>query len=55
MIQSQNILALQARHQELEDAIDEERSRPLPDTLLVQMLKRQKLRIKDKMYRMIQA
>jgi hypothetical protein len=49
--QQEYVLSLQARHQELEEAIEQERGRPLPDTLLVQMLKRQKLRIKDKLYR----
>lgn len=45
----QSIALLKARHDELEHAIEEECSRPLPDALVVQMLKRQRLRIKDKL------
>jgi hypothetical protein len=45
-------VALKARHEELEDAIAEERNRIAPNALLVQLLKRQKLRLKDRMYRM---
>ena len=52
MTQQEYVLSLKARHRELEDAIEEERNRPLPDTMLMQMLKRQKLRIKDKLYRL---
>ena len=47
MIDSQHISVLMNKHQELEDAIVEECSRPLPDGLVVQMLKRRRLRIKD--------
>ena len=46
---------LKERHVELEQAIKDESSRPLPDGLVVQMLKRQKLRIKDKLYRLSAA
>lgn len=52
MTQQQDLLALQVRHQELETAIEEVRNRPAPDNFLVQMLKRQKLRIKDKIHRL---
>ncbi len=45
-------LALKARHEELEVAIDQERGRVAPNVLLVQMLKRQKLRVKDKLYQL---
>ncbi len=43
------------RNGELDQAIEDETKRPLPDGLVVQMLKRQKLRIKDKLYRLSAA
>ncbi len=49
------ITVLKARHVELEQASVDESTRPLPDGLVVQMLKRQKLRIKDKLYRLSAA
>ena len=49
------ITVLKARHVELDQAIEDETKRPLPDGLVVQMLKRQKLRIKDKLYRLSAA
>ncbi|MFQ5984389.1 MAG: YdcH family protein [Alphaproteobacteria bacterium] len=39
--------ALTAKHAKLEQAIEEEMRRPLPDTLHLSTLKREKLRIKD--------
>jgi len=44
------IEALKAKHAELERAIDEENSRPLPNRDAVSDLKRQKLRIKDEIF-----
>src|SRR5690349_2324446 len=41
------IESLRARHRSLEDAIDQEIHRPLPNDDLLHDLKRQKLRIKD--------
>lgn len=41
------IESLRARHHALEDAIDQEIHRPLPNDDLLHDLKRQKLRIKD--------
>jgi hypothetical protein len=41
------IESLRARHRSLEDAIDQEVSRPLPNVDAIADLKRQKLRIKD--------
>ena len=38
---------LRARHRNLEEQIDEEVSRPLPNMNMITDLKRQKLRIKD--------
>jgi len=49
------ITILRARHVELDQAIKNETKRPLPDGMVVQMLKRQKLRIKDKLYRISAA
>ena len=49
------ITVLRARHVELDLAIENETKRPLPDGMVVQMLKRQKLRIKDKLYRLSAA
>ncbi len=39
--------SLKAKHARLEREIDEEAHRPMPDTALIQALKREKLRIKD--------
>jgi hypothetical protein len=44
--------ALQFRHAELEDRLDNEFTRPSPDTSAIAELKRQKLRIKDEIARM---
>jgi hypothetical protein len=41
------IEALRARHRSLEEAIDREVTRPLPNMEMLSDLKRQKLRIKD--------
>ncbi len=41
------IESLRARHRSLEEAIDEETSRPMPNLEILADLKRQKLRIKD--------
>ena len=43
---------LSSKHADLERAIDEEIQRPMPDSLLVSQLKRQKLRIKDEIFRL---
>ncbi|MGH7091228.1 MAG: YdcH family protein, partial [Stellaceae bacterium] len=41
------IETLRSRHRNLEELIDQEISRPLPDASMINDLKRQKLRIKD--------
>jgi hypothetical protein len=41
-----------AQHKELQREIDEETLRPLPNSIALQALKRQKLRIKDEIMRM---
>ena len=40
--------SLQTRHEELENQLEKELNRPLPDQSLIVDLKKQKLRIKDK-------
>lgn len=41
------LLALQGKHQELEEKIADEAGRPLPDQIKLQGMKRAKLRLKD--------
>ena len=45
------ISSLEARHARLDRELDEESHRPLPDSMAIQTLKRQKLRIKDEIWR----
>ena len=47
MMLSDRIETLRARHRSLEEAIDQEISRPAPNGETLADLKRQKLRIKD--------
>ncbi|MFQ5785721.1 MAG: YdcH family protein [Alphaproteobacteria bacterium] len=49
------LVALTSKHTELEEAIDDENHRPLPDSLRILRLKRQKLRIKDEIARLQHA
>jgi hypothetical protein len=44
----ERITSLQQRHRELDLIIEQEQQRPWPDDPLIKNLKRQKLRIKDK-------
>ena len=44
--------SLKTKHANLEEAILEERQRPVPDNLRLSELKRQKLRIKDELARL---
>ncbi|MSP67728.1 MAG: DUF465 domain-containing protein [Alphaproteobacteria bacterium] len=46
------LAALSMRHANLEQAIETECQRPLPDTVALADLKRQKLRIKDEIARL---
>ena len=46
---SSHVAALQAKHEGLERRIHEELSRPAPDSVIVQTLKKQKLRIKEEL------
>lgn len=44
-----HISALQNKHAELEEKLDREENRPLPDTTVIHSLKKQKLHLKDVM------
>jgi hypothetical protein len=44
----ERVATLRLRHKELDQIIEEEQQRPRPDDPLIKNLKRQKLRIKDK-------
>lgn len=46
-VNSSHISALRIKHAELEDKLDREENRPLPDTNLIHELKKQKLHLKD--------
>ncbi len=45
----EKIEALKLKHHELEDALEEEKNRPLPDEIEISIIKKQKLRIKDQL------
>jgi hypothetical protein len=44
-----HVSSLQLKHAGLERRIEEELSRPLPDDVVIQTLKKQKLRIKEEL------
>ena len=44
--------SLRQKHQDLEEAIEAENQRPMPDSAVLSDLKRQKLRIKDEIARL---
>jgi hypothetical protein len=46
--------ALKAKHAALEAALDQEVHRPNPDSTALAELKRQKLKIKDELHRIVQ-
>jgi len=46
------IESLRARHQSLEQALQEESHRPLPNEEMIHDIKRQKLKIKDEIYQL---
>ena len=46
---SSHVAALQAKHEGLEQRLREEMSRPVPDSSMIQTLKKQKLRIKEEL------
>ena len=45
--------ALKAKHAEIEIILTEEERRPFPDFAMVQELKKQKLRVKDELRRVV--
>jgi len=47
MAQAQRIESLKQRHETLERNLDQERTRPMPDTAAIAEIKRMKLAIKD--------
>ncbi len=48
-MQTAHLSALEAKHAVLDRRIAEETHRPMPDTVLLADLKRQKLRVKEEM------
>lgn len=50
-----HIESLLSRHRSLEEAIDQEITRPMPNTETIHDLKRQKLRIKDEIAQLQQT
>jgi len=46
-METSHVNALQTKHQGLERRIREELNRPFPDEIIIQTLKKQKLRIKE--------
>ncbi len=51
MASSSHLAALAAKHKELEDLINQEILRPLPDEVIIGQLKKQKLRLKESIVR----
>ena len=52
MTEDKHTASLRARHAELEEALEVETHRPLPDQVAIKDIKKQKLRIKDELARM---
>ncbi len=52
MTKDKHAASLRARHAELEEALDIETHRPLPDQVAIKDIKKQKLRIKDELVRL---
>ena len=50
-MQNAHFQALSAKHSTLDQRINDESHRPLPDHLLIAQLKKQKLRVKEEMAR----
>jgi uncharacterized protein len=46
-VNNSHMSALRMKHAELEDKLEREENRPLPDTNLIHSLKKQKLQLKD--------
>ena len=49
------IQLLQQKHSELDEALQREEARPMPDSLTIATLKRQKLAIKDELAQLTNA
>lgn len=52
MVAEARVEALKSRHAELDHALTEEVSRPNPDAAMLTALKRQKLKVKDELFRL---
>ncbi|MCZ8122420.1 MAG: YdcH family protein [Tagaea sp.] len=50
---SERIRSLQAKHAKLEQDLTREEARPSPSTMAVAQLKKEKLRIKDELSRLV--
>ena len=50
-MQNAHFSALEAKHSRLDQRIASESQRPLPDQMLLADLKKQKLRVKEELYR----
>ncbi len=48
-MESSHVSALQLKHAGLERQLADEQSRPLPDLVTIQLLKKRKLRIKEEL------
>jgi hypothetical protein len=48
-METSHVSSLQIKHAGLERRIEEERGRPRPDNAMLQLLKKQKLRIKERL------
>lgn len=48
-MESSHVAALQAKHEGLERKLKDELSRPVPDMSMIQLLKKQKLRLKEEL------
>ena len=46
---SSHVSALQAKHEGLEQRLRDEMARPVPDSSMIQTLKKQKLKIKEEL------
>jgi hypothetical protein len=50
-MESSHFSALQLKHAGIERQLDQEMSRPMPDDVVIQDLKKRKLRLKEEMQR----
>ncbi|SDG56682.1 YdcH family protein [Roseospirillum parvum] len=52
MVAEARVEALKSRHAELDNALTQEVGRPHPDEAMLTALKRQKLKVKDELFRL---